>query len=103
MIEVAGLMLSGVSFAKDLYKEYKDYNTWPLSDLIVDKEWLPLAIDKGMLDGDPSVYVWARPDKIPTLELKESHSVVIFFNEDRKEAHRIVESGERPNILVKKI
>jgi len=50
MIEIAGLVLSGVSFAKDLYKEYKDFNTWPLSDLSVDGEWLPLAIEKGLLE-----------------------------------------------------
>lgn len=103
MIEIAGLVLSGVGFAKDLYNEYKDYNTWPLSDLEVDRDWLPLAIEKGLLEGAPGDYVWVRPEKIPTYELKESHKVVIFFNKDKKEAYRITQANGRPNILVKKV
>lgn len=102
MIEIAGLVLSGVSFAKDLYKEYTDYNTWPLSDLPVDRHWLALAINRGILEGTPEDYMWARPERIPTFELEESHKVVIFFNKDKKEAYRITEPGDRPNILVKK-
>lgn len=84
MIEIAGLVLSGVSFAKDLYKKYKDYISWPQSDLQVDNEWLQLAIKKGILKGAINDYVWARPEKIPTLELRGSHEVVVFFNNEKK-------------------
>ena len=102
MIEIAGLILSGVSFAKDLYSEYRDFGTWPLSDLAVDRHWLALALEKNLLEGKPEDYVWARQEKIPTLELRGTHQVVIFFNKDKKEAYRITEAGDRPAVLVKK-
>ena len=103
MIEIAGLILSGVSFAKDLYKEYKDFSTWPLTDLPVDRHWLSLALEKNLLEGTPEDYVWTQSARIPTLELRGTHEVVIFFNKDKKEAYRISEPGDRPNILLKKV
>ena len=102
MIEIAGFVISGVSFVKDLYKEYKDFSTWPLSDLTVDRHWLSEALEQNILDGTPEDYVWAGQERIPTFELQGTHEVVIFFNKDKKEAYRITNPGDRPNILVKK-
>ena len=103
MIEIAGFILSGASFVKDLYKEYKDYSTWPLADLMVEHKWLPLAIEKNFLEGPLEDYRWVHEERIPTFELQETHKVVIVFNEDRKEAYRIVDANPRPSILIKKI
>ena len=64
--------------------------------------FLALALEKNLLEGKPEDYVWARQEKIPTLELRGTHQVVIFFNKDKKEAYRITEAGDRPNVLVKK-
>lgn len=103
MIEIAGLILSGVSFARDLYKEYDDFSSWPSADLPVDRHWLPLALEKNFLEGTLEDYGWARPERIPTLELQGTHEVVIVFNKDKKEAYRITQPGDRPNILIKKL
>lgn len=102
VIEIAGLILSGVSVAKDLLAKYNDFNEWPLMDRPVDRDWLPLALEKNLLKGTRRDYSFARPERIPTLELKGSHEVVIVFNEDKKEAYRITEPGDRPSILIKK-
>ena len=103
MIEFAGLIVSGFSFVKDLYEEYKDFSTWPMTDLPVDHHWLPLAIEKNLLEGSPGDYAWVRPGRIPTLELQETHKVVMVFNKDKKEVYRITDASDRPSILVKKI
>lgn len=103
MIEMAGFIFSGVGFARSLYKTYRDFSTWARGDLPVDREWLPLAIEKNYLEAPIENYSWARPKRIPTLELRGTHEVVIFFNKDKKEAYRITDGSDRPSILIRKI
>lgn len=88
MIEIfSGLFISGVGVIHDLLRTYADLNTWTEQDIKVDGDWLPLAIEKGVLP--PDDYTWSSEDKIPTPELRGTHEVVIAYNADKKIKYRI--------------
>jgi len=99
MIEIAGLIISGISLLKDLQNIFKDLNSWEEKDLVVDMEWVPLAIKKGILPGNESEYVWKRLENVSTLDLKGSHQVVIAHNDDKKTYYRIMQ-GPPHDLLV---
>ena len=102
--EIAGLAISGLGFLRDLWKDHKDAGAWDEQELDVDREFLATALEQGRLTGNKSEYSWARKNRVPTLELKGTHAVVLAFNEARKIRYRLVQ-GPPANrlILMKKI
>src|SRR5437899_3255671 len=70
MLEIAGLLVSGVSLFNDLVSRYQDLTAWTEADLPADEEWLELAIAKGIVPGSPSDYLWSAEDKVATRELR---------------------------------
>ena len=46
MIEIAGVMISGVSLSSDLLGRFTDLSIWTEADLLVDGEYLPLLLPK---------------------------------------------------------
>ena len=91
MLEIAGVILSGVSLLKDLFDLHQDLDSWEQQDLEVDREWLPLALEHEILSGDQEDYYYASLRRVPTLELKGTHSVVAAYNAETKTIHRIVQ------------
>jgi len=89
MLEIAGVMISGVSLLNDLLGRFKDLATWAEADLLVDGDYLPLALAKGHLQGSAEEFTWSREEKVPTRELRGTHRVVIAFNAERKVKYRI--------------
>ena len=88
-MEIAGFAISGVSLLIYLVDRYKDLSKWPETDLLVDRDWLPLALSRGVLEGREDDYVWSREDKVATLELRGTASVVVPYNEEKKMKYRI--------------
>src|SRR5205807_906149 len=84
VFELSGLIVSGIGVIHDLIHSYADLQTWREEDITVDDEWLPLAIEKGILAGPLSDYTWSSEHKIPTRELRGTHQVVVAFNEEKK-------------------
>jgi hypothetical protein len=104
MMEIAGMMISGVSLLNDLWGRFKDLSTWTEADLPVDREFLALAVAQRKLQGAADDYVWCREASVPTKELKGTHSVVIAFHSDRRTKYRLYRGrgGDRL-ILMKKM
>jgi hypothetical protein len=90
VLEIAGVVISGVGLLNDLWGRFKDLSAWQENDLLVDNEYLPLALSKGVLQGAEADYLWSNEDKVATRELGGTHCVVIAFNVDRKVKYRIV-------------
>jgi hypothetical protein len=103
MFEIAGLMVSGISLLNDLMSTSRDLKSWEEKDLLVDQEWLGLAIKNGRVTGAMESFCWAKEKKVPTMELKGTGQVVIAHNDAKKILYRIVDGhpGNR-NILMKK-
>ena len=85
---------------KDLYALYSDLSSWPAEDLLVDSEWLPLALERDHLPGEEQDYAWARAERVPTLELKESHEVVVAHNSEKKVLYRVVRGPEADRLVL---
>ena len=103
MLEIAGVVISGVSLLNDLAGRYADLTQWTETDLPVDDEWLELALSNGILDGAPGDYVWSAEDKVATRDLRGTARVVMPFNDKRRTRYRICRGrpGDRL-ILMKK-
>lgn len=95
MIEVAGLIISGISLIKDLYTVHKDLGSWEQKDLEVDRDWLPLALKHNLLSGTEADYRWVALRRVPTLELEGTHQIAVAYNDDKKIIYRIVR--DHPN------
>ena len=103
MLEIAGIVISGVGLLNDLWGRYKDLSAWQEADLLVDNEYLALALSKGVLQGAETDYLWSNEDKVATRELRGTHHVVIAFNADKKVKYRIVRGRAHDRaILMKK-
>ena len=101
MLEIAGLLVSTVGLLNDLWGTHHDLHTWTEQDLRVDEEWLPLAIEKGILPGPEEQYMWSWATHVATRELKGTHQVVVALNEERKIKYRIVQGPESFLILTR--
>lgn len=99
MIEIAGLVLTGVGVSKDLYQLYRDLKDWPEIDLTVDRQWLSLALSRGILEGSDADYRWVSEDSVASLELKGSYQVTAPYDAENKVKYRIVRET-RPRKLV---
>ena len=100
MLEIAGLALTGLSTIKDMIELFGDLTSWKEDDLLVDDEWLGLAIQAGLID--QAEYAWSAERSVPTRELKGSHAVVTAYNDTKKLKYRIVRGhGADRAILVK--
>ncbi|MBX9588610.1 MAG: hypothetical protein K2X43_04845 [Hyphomonadaceae bacterium] len=95
MMEIAGMVISGVSLLNDLWGRFKDLSTWIEADLLVDREYLSLALAEGQLEGLEQEYAWSREESVPTRELRGTHRVVIAFNSERKIKYRLCRGRER--------
>jgi hypothetical protein len=63
VLEIAGLVMSGIGLVSDLFGTYKDLTAWSEQDLQVDGKWLDLALQKGVLEGQASDFLWSREEK----------------------------------------
>jgi hypothetical protein len=97
VLEIAGVMISGVSLLNDLWGRFKDLSTWTEADLLVDGDYLALALAAGQLAGAETDFVWSREEKVPSRELRGTHRVVVAFNADKKVTYRITQgrAGDR--------
>ncbi len=102
MLEIGGLIVSGIGLIKDLYTLYGDLDTWDNEDLEVDNEWLQLALQKGILSGVEGDYSWPLLRSVPTLQLKSSHEVVTAHNADKKVLYRIVRGPKTDRVVLMK-
>ena len=102
MIEIAGLIVSGIGLIKDLCALHDDVSSWSNEDLEVDSEWLELALQKELLSGEVTDYGWANLRSVPTRELQGTHEVVTAHNVDRKVLYRIVRGLEGGRIVLMK-
>jgi len=103
MLEFAGLVISGFSLLHELGKTYHDLREWKEEDVEIDFDWLPLAFQKGLLDGGPDDYAWVRLRSVPTKELAGTHKAVIAYNAEKRIRYRVVQG--RPDdrlVLIKK-
>jgi hypothetical protein len=99
MIELAGLVISGMSLANDLFSQHGDLASWSEQDIQVDSEWLPLALSKGVLIGAEEHYRWSMLSSVPTRTLKGTHELVYAYNKEKKIKYRILR-GRTPEPLV---
>jgi hypothetical protein len=103
MIELAGLLISGLGLLNDIASSEQELSKWTEEDLQVDEEWLSVAIEKGLLQGSPSDYTWSWASKVPTRELKGTHQVVYAFNKEKQIKYRIVQGVDSTMILTKRV
>ena len=104
MLEVAGLIVSGISLIKDLLVLHEDLESWDQQDLEVDGEWLRLATEKELLPGSVEDYVWSALRHVSTRELKGTHQTAQAHNDDKKILYRIVQGPpDDRSVLMKKI
>ncbi|MCH8925571.1 MAG: hypothetical protein IH924_05460 [Proteobacteria bacterium] len=102
MLEIAGIVVSGLGLMADLAGKIADWNRWEQGkDLLVDGDWVAVAIDKGILDGAVSDYSWSKADKVATRELKGTRSVFMAIDDKKKIKYRIVRKSGL--VLMKKL
>lgn len=102
VFEIAGLVLSGIGLLNDRRNTYRDIKFWSEQDLEVDREWLALAIAKGLLAASEQDYTWCRLDKVPTRELKGTHQVVVALNEEERILYRIMQGPVGNRVVLTK-
>jgi hypothetical protein len=56
MLQIAGVIISGIGLLSDLTRRYQDLTSWNQRDLVVDDQWLGLALAEGMLHGTEDDY-----------------------------------------------
>lgn len=100
MLEIAGLIVSGIGLIKDLYTLHDDVSSWSNEDLEVDSEWLELALQKEVLAGVLTDYGWASLRSVPSRELQGTHEVVTAHNADKKVLYRIVRGRKDDRIVL---
>lgn len=93
MIEIAGLAVSGLNLALNLFKTVKDARSWEERDIEVDSDWLGLAIEKGILSGPETNYQWMNEARVPSTELRGTCSPVLALNDERKIRYRLFQGG----------
>ena len=90
LLEIAGIAISTVGTVSELFQTIRDIGAWDEADIEVDHEWLDLAIQRNILSGETSDYVWAAEKRVPTLELKGEYAVVIAINKEKRLKYRIM-------------
>ena len=103
MFEMAGLIVSGIALLNNLAGSQRDLDKWTEADLRVDDEWLPPAIEKGLIEGSVTDYTWSWAMHVPTRELKGTHQVVVAYNQEKQIKYRIVQGAEANMVLTKRI
>lgn len=102
MFEIAGLVVSSIGLAVDLAARFGDWVKWEEEDLLVDRDWLAEAIDKGILDGAEDEYRWSSEDKVATREIKGTYSVVMAADEKKRLKYRLVRGREGSRLILMK-
>ena len=104
ILEFAGLSISAIGVINDLLQTYRDLAKWVETDIEVDSDWRDLALNKNLLDGSADHYRWMSERRVPSAELRGSHSVVVAINKDKRLKYRVVR-GEPDDrlILVRKV
>ena len=102
MIEIAGLIISGIGLLKDLFALHDDLSSWGNEDLEVDRKWLALALQNGILSGEESDYRWVHLSSVPTREMQGTHEVITAHNADRKVLFRIVRGSQDERVVLMK-
>ena len=90
MIEIAGLMVSGIGLVTNLVKTFKDIAEWDEEDIEVDNDWLAVALEKNVLSGQPDHFAWLHLRRLPTAELRGTHAAVIAHNDKKRLKYRLV-------------
>lgn len=102
-LTLAGFIITGLSFANDLYSRFLDLSNWEEKDLKVNMEYLKVAIKKGLLPGSEGDYAWVNSQNVATWELKGTHEVVFAINEVKKIKYRLVWGKMPPNVLMRRV
>ena len=98
-VTIATLILSGYTTASQLIRDHKECATWEQRDKPVNRDWLPLAIEKGDIPGPLEGYVFMSERRLATAELSGTHEVIFLIDPKMKTKSRIVHGG----ILVKRL
>jgi hypothetical protein len=89
VLEIAGLAVSGVNLALNLFKTARDAQAWQEKDIQVDDEWLKLAIEAGVLPAPECGYEWLNEHHVPSAELRGRCSPVIAHNDVQRIRYRL--------------
>ena len=90
LLEIAGIIFSGVSSLDSAKSLYKDFMNWKEHDSVVDNKWLEVAIKYDKLPGKITDYYWSRPEKVITRELKKTHHTVFVYDHEKKIRGRVL-------------
>ena len=99
---IAGIAIDGITTYAN-YRAIRDSINnnkeipWVEKDMPVDNEWLDLARNKGILNKS-SEYSWPAENKVPTLELQGTHSLVVIYNKEKRTMYRITLSNPQDKI-----
>lgn len=102
MLEIAGVAISLIGLAVDLSGKIGGWVKFEETDLLVDRDWLALAIDKSIVDGTEDDYRWSSEDKIASRELRGTHSVVMAVDEEKRTKYRMVRGREGERLVLMK-
>ena len=104
MFQIAGFVISGFSLVNDLIETHQDLSRWVTQDLQVDRKWLPLAIEKGLLSGSATDYAWSRAESAATKELRGTHTVIVAYNDENRTLYQIVRDPQTTRrVLMKRL
>ena len=73
IVSIAGVVISGLSFANDLWASFRDLHSWEEQDLPVDAEWPAVAMEKVVIPR--ARYGWEAERAVPTGELKGKYEL----------------------------
>ena len=90
MFELAGFAISGINSLLTFRKAYKDWSSWDERDVEVELDYLDVALEKGVIEGNKDEFAWMRITRLPTAELKGTHCAVVAINAEKKIKYRIV-------------
>ena len=102
MLEIAGIAISSLGLGVDLAGRIRGWAKFEETDLLVDRDWLALAIDRGIVDGAEGDFYWSSEDKIATRELSGTHSVVMAVDEEKRKKYRVVRGREGERLVLMK-
>ena len=100
---MGGVIIDDVLPASQWMRKADDAPTWEESDIMVDKKWLKLALEHGLLDGNGGDYLYANQSHVSSMELERSAEVVLAVNAARRIKYRItIGTTKRLGVLMKR-
>ena len=65
------------------------------NDHLVDRDWLDLAIEKGLFESTDGIFSWTLEDKVETATLKGTKHVMWLVDQPNRICHRVVRNADR--------